>query len=68
MTNNTSWTQANLTAIEQAIAQGVLTVEFDGRRVTYQSVDAMFRVRSVIQAALGVTFTRQTRVEPKTGF
>ena len=40
---------ADLTALERAIADGVLRVRFaDGREVTYQSVDALLRARGVV--------------------
>lgn len=44
-----SWTQADLTAINNAIALGARTVAFaDGKRVTYHSIDDMFAVRDRI--------------------
>lgn len=34
---------ANIAALEAAIAKGVLTVEADGRRVTYASTEQMLK-------------------------
>ena len=45
MTITTNFTQAQLDALTAAIAQGALTVEYEGRRVTYQSAEAMLRLR-----------------------
>lgn len=35
------WTQASITALANALAQGVRTVSYDGRTVTYASIDEM---------------------------
>jgi len=47
-----AFTQTQLDAIEVAIASGTLTVEYDGRRITYQSTEALLKARSVIKQAL----------------
>jgi arginase family enzyme len=39
-------TQADLDRLDRAIASGTLTVEVAGRRITYQSVDALLTARS----------------------
>lgn len=45
-----AFTAADLSTIEEAIATGALRVRFaDGREVTYQSADALIRVRALIQ-------------------
>lgn len=50
-----TWTTDDLATLESAIASSVLSVRYqDGRSVTYQSVDAMLRVRDLIRAALGL--------------
>jgi len=41
-----------LTAIEEAIASGALSVAFDGRQVTYRSVNELLKARSTVRAAL----------------
>lgn len=49
-----SFTTDDLTAITSAIASGAMSVRYaDGRSVTYQSIDAMLRVRDLIRADLG---------------
>ncbi len=37
--------QSDLNALDSAIASGALSVEFDGRKVTYQSTSAMITAR-----------------------
>ncbi|MFP3432103.1 hypothetical protein SB781_20295 [Paraburkholderia sp. SIMBA_061] len=48
-----AFTQQNLDAIESAIASGTLTVEYNGKRITYQSTADLIRVRNMIKADLG---------------
>lgn len=47
-----AYTTDDLTKIERAIAKGVLTVEYADRRVTYQSLDAMRRLRQEMRDEL----------------
>lgn len=49
-----SFTQDNLTAIEQAIATGTRDVYYGDKRVSYRSLDEMFRIRDMIKDALGM--------------
>jgi hypothetical protein len=65
-----SWTQQNLTNIEQAIASGQLTVEIDGQRVTYRSMKELQQARNMIMSSLGVSPTpiRQIRFHPRGNF
>ena len=48
-----SFSEEQLTALEGAISQGTLTVEFNGKRVTYRSLDEMLRLRDIIRKSLG---------------
>lgn len=50
-----NWTNADLAKLEAAIATGALRVEYQGQSVTYQSLDAMLRIREQMRRALGVT-------------
>lgn len=58
-----AWTQADLTAINSAIAQGAKRVRFQTHEVEYHSVADMMRVRDAITSELsggqagGVHFT-----------
>ncbi len=47
-----AFSTADLTNIEAAIATGEMTVEIDGRRVTYRSIDDLRKARNIISAAL----------------
>jgi hypothetical protein len=67
-----AWSTQDLTNIEAAIAQGVLSVEIDGQRVTYRSLNDLLKAKSVIEQALNQGnpnfTTRQYRFHPKGGF
>ena len=45
-------TQADLDNIKRAIASGELTIESNGRRVTYRSVDELRKARDDVAADL----------------
>jgi hypothetical protein len=61
-----AFTATDLETLERAIGRGVLTVEYADRRVTYQSLDAMRRLRREMQdeinAAAGAPRARTMRV------
>lgn len=67
-----AWTQANLDAIETAIASGELRVSFEGRSVEYRSIEELQKARAEIKAALseaeGGTIVRQVRITSTKGF
>jgi hypothetical protein len=50
-----SFTSAQLDALAEAYATGALTVEYDGKRVTYRSAAEIERAIGIVSAALGVT-------------
>lgn len=50
-----AFSQAQLDAIEAGIAAGTTSVSYEGRSVTYRSLDEMLRVRAIIRTALGLT-------------
>jgi hypothetical protein len=47
-----AFTQTDLNAVDAAIASGEMTVEVDGRRVTYRSIEELERAKKIIQEAL----------------
>ena len=50
-----SFTQAQLTALEDAIAQGAKIVKYSDKHVEYRSLDEMLKLRDLMRADLGVT-------------
>lgn len=50
-----AWTQADLDALENAIAKGVLVVGHGSKRVQYRSLDEMKQIRSMMISALETT-------------
>lgn len=44
-----AWTQADLTALDEAIASGVLKVAYRDKTVTYHSLADMLRLRAVMK-------------------
>ncbi len=56
-----AYTSAQLEALEAAMAEGVLTVEYADRRVTYRSLDEMRRLRDDIRSELGLASSGSRR-------
>jgi hypothetical protein len=50
-----AFSQAQLDALDDAIAAGVLTYEYQGKRIQYQSLSDMLAARNLIQRELGGT-------------
>lgn len=49
-----AYTQQQLTAIEAAIAEGALVVQYEGKRVEYRSLADMIKIRDLIKGELGL--------------
>lgn len=49
-----AWTQDQLTAIENAIAKGVLTVKYRDKVLTYRSLKEMLLIRNEMRKDLGL--------------
>jgi hypothetical protein len=49
-----AFTQAQLDAIEAGIAAGSTSVSYEGKSVSYRSLDEMLRIRNIIRVALGL--------------
>lgn len=47
-----AYTLSQLTALEDAISQGVLEVKYADKTVTYRSLDDMLRTKGMIEKAL----------------
>ena len=54
-----NWTPAHLKKLEEAIAKGVMSVQYEDRRIQYRSLAEMMQTRDLIKAELGVS--KQTR-------
>lgn len=50
----TAFTQAQLNALEEAIATGATAITYEGKRVEYRNLDEMMRIRDTMRAALGL--------------
>lgn len=48
------FTLERLKLLESAIADGVLTVKYTDKMVTYQSMDDLLKARQVVRSALGL--------------
>lgn len=61
-----AWTQAQLDALDLALAQGALTVKYADKQVTYRSLDEMIRIRNLIANSLSAsTGTGYVEVKPQ---
>ena len=47
-----AWTQEQLDSLDAALAEGVLTVKYQDKTVTYRSVDEMLKLRHLMRRAL----------------
>ena len=56
-----AWTSTDITAIENAIASGELTVQYQDRRIVYRSLSELLRARDVIQAAINAASATTTK-------
>jgi hypothetical protein len=56
-----AWTTTDLTAIENAIASGVLRVRFSDREVQYQSLADLLKARDVIKGSVDSTVSASSR-------
>jgi len=56
-TYQSGFTVARLEALEGAIAEGVMTVRYSDKEVTYRSMSEMLQARDLIRRALGIKKT-----------
>lgn len=50
-----AYTNDDVTKLERAIAKGVLTVQYADRRVTYQSLESMRKLRQEMKDEIAAT-------------
>jgi len=58
-----TFTQAHLEAIEEAIAGGYLKVKYEDKEVTYQSMEQMLKARAMIMSSLAATTSPVVRID-----
>jgi hypothetical protein len=68
-----AYTQGQLDALKSALASGALKVFFEGREITYRSIDELRKAISDVSAGLvtettGTRRSRVTRVFSRKGF
>ncbi len=66
-----AYTQQQAEALREAMTSGVLTVEYDGKRVTYRSVGEIREALAEVDAALAREEgrrVRQIRINTSKGF
>lgn len=56
-----AFTQAQIDALDAAIAANVLTVEYDGERVTYRSMDELLKARALMNPFNRQSYAKFTR-------
>ncbi len=56
-----AWTQAQLDALDSAIAEGALTVKYQDKSITYRSLEEMLRVRNMMAESMNVSSGNQSR-------
>ena len=56
-----AYTQSHLEALQEALASGTLTVTFEGRSMTYRSVQELQRAISVVQSSLNQLSGKRVR-------
>lgn len=57
-----AFTQVQLDAIEEGIASGSTSVSYEGKSVTYRSIEDMLQIRAIIMRALGLLPARTATV------
>ena len=61
-----AYTQTQLDALEEAIAEGALTVQYQDKRTTYRSLKEMRSLREEMRRELGITTsTGPRRANPR---
>lgn len=48
------YTLAQVENLEKAIAEGALSVKYDGKETTYRSLDDMNRILNIMKSSLGI--------------
>lgn len=59
-----AFTQAQLTALDDAIALGALEVRYQDKTVQYRSLSEMLQLRDLMRRELGLASAANTRIYP----
>jgi hypothetical protein len=62
-----AFTQTQLDTLETAIADGVLSVQYADKRVTYRSLDEMLKLRDAMRRDLGLSPSGRIYHSPSKG-
>lgn len=57
-----SWTIKDLEALESAIAQGILRVEYSDKKIQYRSLSEMMTIRDKMRRDLGLVDRKTVRL------
>lgn len=57
-----AFSKVQLDAIEEAIAAGSTSISYEGKSITYRSLDEMMRIRGIIRRALGIDSAKSATV------
>jgi hypothetical protein len=60
-----AFTQSDLTAIENAIKTGTLSVQYKDRTVTYRSLNELQKIKALIEKDLLAASSAGTRMYPR---
>ena len=52
---STTFTSDDLAKLEKAIANGVKSVKYTDKEITYRTLDEMIKARDIMRAELGIT-------------
>jgi hypothetical protein len=58
-----AYTQTDLDNLKRAYASGVTTVEFNGRRTTFRSLDELERVMTAVETEVAPTTTTRGKTK-----
>ena len=58
-----AWTREHLEALEEALAQGVRTIQVDGKIINYQTTSQMLALRRQMRQELGIERSNRVGME-----
>lgn len=58
-----AWTEADLTKLEEAIASGAKSVQYENKKVDYHTLDEMLKLRDLMRKSLGKITNEGNRIK-----